>query len=198
MCGSFPGLLIGRTAVHSGKDPAFAAYDQFLSTGILQPLSQDEVRYGSDSVVRRCPHNVRIPPESGSRSALMRCRTSAISGHCRHSPNGRYGTSARASQSGLMLAARMTLPHFSVSSAMSLPKSVGEPVSTVPPRSAIFHVRIGESRIDLLVECVDDLAGHVPGCADASRLRRFAPLCCPFLVWPPLADLRLSTLNEGP
>jgi hypothetical protein len=39
--------LIGRTAVHSGKDPAFAAYDQFLSTGILQPLSQDEVRYGS-------------------------------------------------------------------------------------------------------------------------------------------------------
>src|SRR6516162_8778307 len=40
MCGSFPGLLIGRTAVHSGKDPAFVAYDQFLSTGILQPLSR--------------------------------------------------------------------------------------------------------------------------------------------------------------
>jgi hypothetical protein len=33
MCGSFPGLLIGRTTVHSGKDPAFVAYDQFLSTG---------------------------------------------------------------------------------------------------------------------------------------------------------------------
>jgi hypothetical protein len=46
MCGSFPGLLIGRTAVHSGKDPAFAAYDQFLSTGILQPLSRGEVRCG--------------------------------------------------------------------------------------------------------------------------------------------------------
>src|SRR5215475_10829993 len=44
MCGSFPGLLIGRTAVHSGKDPAFVAYDQFLSTGILQPLSRGEVR----------------------------------------------------------------------------------------------------------------------------------------------------------
>jgi hypothetical protein len=40
MCSSFPGLLIGRTAVHSGKDPAFVAYDQFLSTGILQPLSR--------------------------------------------------------------------------------------------------------------------------------------------------------------
>src|SRR5215510_16194504 len=44
MCGSFPGLLIGRTAVHSGKDPAFVAYDQYLSTGILQPLSRGEVR----------------------------------------------------------------------------------------------------------------------------------------------------------
>src|SRR5215813_9621930 len=47
MCSSFPGLLIGRTAVHSGKDPAFVAYDQFLSTGILQPLSRGEVRCGS-------------------------------------------------------------------------------------------------------------------------------------------------------
>jgi hypothetical protein len=41
--------LIGRTAVHSGKDPAFVAYDQFLSTGILQPLSRGEVRCGSIS-----------------------------------------------------------------------------------------------------------------------------------------------------
>jgi len=32
-----------------------------------------------------------------------------------------------------MLAARITLPHFSVSSAMSLPKSAGEPASTVRP-----------------------------------------------------------------
>src|SRR5262245_10562784 len=34
-----------------------------------------------------------------------------------------------------MPAARITLAHFSVSSAMSLPKSVGEPASTVPPRA---------------------------------------------------------------
>jgi hypothetical protein len=48
MCSSFPGLLIGRTAVHSGKDPAFVAYDQFLSTGILQPRDSDllTVRFG--------------------------------------------------------------------------------------------------------------------------------------------------------
>src|SRR5262249_4236872 len=50
MCSSFPGLLIGRTAVHSGKDPAFVAYDQFLSTGILQPLSRGEVRCGSNPI----------------------------------------------------------------------------------------------------------------------------------------------------
>src|SRR5262249_53016736 len=39
-------------------------------------------------------------------------------------------------QSALMFAARITLPHFSVSSAMSLLKSAGEPASTVLPRSA--------------------------------------------------------------
>ena len=38
--------------------------------------------------------------------------------------------------SALMLAARITLPHFSVSSAMSLLKSAGEPASTRLPRSA--------------------------------------------------------------
>ena len=35
-----------------------------------------------------------------------------------------------------MLAARTTLAHFSVSSAISLPKSAGEPGNTVAPRSA--------------------------------------------------------------
>jgi hypothetical protein len=37
--------------------------------------------------------------------------------------------------SGLMLAARITLAHFSVSSAMSLPKSAGVRASMMPPRS---------------------------------------------------------------
>src|SRR5262245_47333036 len=47
--------------------------------------------------------------------------------------------------SALMLAARITLPHFSISAAMSFPKSAGEPVSTVPPRSEIraFNDRLG-------------------------------------------------------
>src|SRR6516164_5634112 len=43
---------------------------------------------------------------------------------------------AREDHSGLMLAARITLPHFSVSSAMSLPNSAGVIGSGTPPRSA--------------------------------------------------------------
>ena len=53
----------------------------------------------------------------------------------------------------------ITLAHFSVSSAISLPKSAGEPGSTVPPRSAnrCLQFGIGEACIDLLVELIDDL-----------------------------------------
>ena len=62
-----------------------------------------------------------------------------------------------------------TLPHFSVSSAMSLPKSAGEPgkhraAQVGEPR---LDLGIGEGRVDLLVELVDDLGGRVPGRADA-------------------------------
>src|SRR5262249_27418004 len=38
-----------------------------------------------------------------------------------------------------------TLPHFSVSSAMSLPKSAGEPGSTVPPKSANRAFNLGSA-----------------------------------------------------
>ena len=43
--------------------------------------------------------------------------------------------------------ARITLPHFSVSSAMNLPKSAGEPGSGVPRK-------VGEARIDLILQLV--------------------------------------------
>src|SRR5262249_30535217 len=50
---------------------------------------------------------------------------------------GRYAISVRLpDHSGLMPADLITLAHLSVSSAMSLPKSAGEPGSTVPPKSA--------------------------------------------------------------
>src|SRR5262249_42685283 len=97
MCGSFPGLLIGRTAVHSGKDPAFVAYDQFLSTGGMS---------------RECQQ--RLLPRFAERNAMESL------------PDLR----PRLHPCGLMLAARITLPHFSVSSAISLPNWAGDPGSS--------------------------------------------------------------------
>src|SRR5215467_1038389 len=91
MCGSFPGLLIGRTAVHSGKAPAFVAYDQFLSTGILQPLSRGEVR-GSFASILPCPLSCPLSPLPDSCSAADRsysitssARASSVGGTVRPS-----------------------------------------------------------------------------------------------------------------
>src|SRR5262249_20041935 len=56
-----------------------------------------------------------------------------------------YGTSD-ADHSALMLAARSTFPHFSVSSAISLPNSAGEPGSTAAPKSAKRALIIGSAR----------------------------------------------------
>src|SRR6516164_2881128 len=52
--------------------------------------------------------------------------------------------------SALMFAARITLPHFSFSSASSLPKSAGEPGSTVPPKSANRAFILGSARAALI------------------------------------------------
>src|SRR6266508_1456943 len=56
----------------------------------------------------------------------------------------------RERHSGLMLAARITLPHFSVSSAMSLLKSAGEPTNAVPPSSASRALILGSARLALI------------------------------------------------
>src|SRR5438874_343687 len=56
----------------------------------------------------------------------------------------------RRTYSALMLAARITLPHFSVSSAMSLPKSAGEPGRAVPLKSAIRALILGSTRAALI------------------------------------------------
>src|SRR5262249_17926683 len=56
----------------------------------------------------------------------------------------------RADHSGLMLAARITLPHFSVSSAMSLPKSAGVNASVVTPKSARRALNFGFARAALI------------------------------------------------
>jgi len=51
---------------------------------------------------------------------------------------------------GLMPANFTTFAHFSVSSAMSLPKSAGEPASTVPPRSTSRAFMLGSARPALI------------------------------------------------
>src|SRR5215471_15173074 len=52
--------------------------------------------------------------------------------------------------SALMLRARITLPHFSISSAMSLPKSAGEPASARLPRSASCALNFGSASAVLI------------------------------------------------
>src|SRR5262245_15104912 len=71
-------------------------------------------------------------------------------GDCRHSRNGIYGMSALCPQSALTPANLITLAHFSVSSVMSLPKSLGEPGSIVPPRSARRAFILGSARAALI------------------------------------------------
>src|SRR6266487_4092517 len=67
----------------------------------------------------------------------------------RDSQDGIYGISSPA-YIGLMPAKLTTLAHFSVSSAMSLPKSAGEPTSGVPPKSASLAFILGSARPALI------------------------------------------------
>jgi hypothetical protein len=65
----------------------------------------------------------------------------------------------RPRQSGLMLAARITVAHFSVSSAMSFPNSAGVIGIGAPAEfdETCLKLGIGEARIDLPVQRGDDL-----------------------------------------
>src|SRR5262245_26265527 len=67
-----------------------------------------------------------------------------------------------------MLRVRITLPHFSVSSSMSLPKSAGEYASTSPPRSASRAFILGSARAALTsVLSLSTISAGVAFCADA-------------------------------
>src|SRR5713101_9190935 len=70
----------------------------------------------------------------------------------RDSRNGTYGISRLlfSDHSGFAPENLITLAHFSVSSAMSLPKSAEEPGSTVPPRSANRAFSLGSARPALI------------------------------------------------
>jgi hypothetical protein len=51
----------------------------------------------------------------------------------------------RRNYSGLMLAALITLPHFSISSAMCFLKSADEPARTIAPRSVSRALKLGSA-----------------------------------------------------
>ena len=94
------------------------------------------------------PHPIRKP---GRVTSLSGPTVTSLSGvYTGHSRNGIYGMSPVRIYSGLMLAARMTLPHFSVSSAMSLLNSAGVPASTVPPTSARRALILGSESAALI------------------------------------------------
>src|SRR5215475_8212644 len=74
----------------------------------------------------------------------------ALVQRCSDSRNGVYGMQEDRPYSGLILAARITLAHFSVSSAMSLLKSEGEPTNAVPPSSTSRDLILGSARPALI------------------------------------------------
>src|SRR5262249_16388424 len=66
-----------------------------------------------------------------------------------------YAPRAHRPHYGLILAAKITLPHFMVSSAISLARSAGEPGSTVAPRLASRAWKLASARLALT--CVFNL-----------------------------------------
>jgi hypothetical protein len=72
----------------------------------------------------------------------------------------------RSGYSALMLAARITLAHLSVSSAMNLPKPAGDSAKhrateVGDPR---LQLRVGKARIDLVIEFVDEFVRRALWC----------------------------------
>src|SRR5262249_36442932 len=72
-------------------------------------------------------------------------------GTCRSQNGALWNVALRPpGQSAFMPANFTTLPHFSVSSAMSLPKSAREPASNMPPMSASCVLILGSARPALI------------------------------------------------
>src|SRR4029077_21270278 len=90
------------------------------------------------------PHPIRKP---GRVTSLSGPTVTSLSGvYSRHSQNGIYGMSGVWwFHCGLMPANLITLPHFSVSSTISLPNWAGDPGSGVPPRSARRALILGSA-----------------------------------------------------
>src|SRR5262245_33565424 len=84
---------------------------------------------------------------SGGNGTILQPRCSWCAHALQFSLNGRYGMSGH---SGLMLAARITLLHFSVSLTMKASKSTEEPANIALPRSERRACTWGSARIALI------------------------------------------------
>jgi hypothetical protein len=138
-----------RTGVSSGSQRRSQAYFQTgikVGCGVMNgpkgDVRAESVQFPTADIDRRGPW-VAFVPISDITSASSDCLVRAS---VRHSRNGIM----EYRHSSLMFAARITLPHFSVSSVMSLPKSAGESASTAPPRSASRAFILGSARAALI------------------------------------------------
>src|SRR5579872_7319401 len=88
--------------------------------------------------------SVAIRMHSGHLGDTAKSTRMTLSGPC-HVEDTQH-----ASHSALMLANLITLAHFSVSCVMSLPKSLGDPESTAPPRSTIRALTLASAVTSLI------------------------------------------------
>src|SRR5262249_15386537 len=128
----------------SGRQVLGADLNRSESTN---PAQGSEVRNGSRSEKLDVSISGPLLP---SRPTGGRVR--ARSGHCRRSPNGRYGIfeSGLPCQSALMPTNFTTLPHFSVSSATNVPNSAGVMDVGMLPTSANRPFNLGSARAALI------------------------------------------------
>jgi hypothetical protein len=110
-------------AIHSGAKRRGLAW-------CFAPRAFSNRRFGDTDLAAIEPHKVVARVYSAAASIRCGSPVSRLADGISDTPNGiLWNIDPRADRlySALMLAARITLPHFSVSSAMSLPKSAGEP-----------------------------------------------------------------------
>src|SRR5262249_34536126 len=132
--------LVLRLSRAQGGKPRRLGVGEPRGMGIQKLVVEHRLERGEIAAAHRC---VALVLEGEDFLVAAHHQTSLATSGVRVTKH--YGMSGR-HHSGLMLAARITLPHFSTSSAMSLPKSAGEPGRTVAPSSAIRDFMLGSLR----------------------------------------------------
>jgi hypothetical protein len=140
--------------------PGSRASDRVFDTNDLDPLSALATSSASPAP-RRLPEGRRHHRHGsirtrGTNSAIevspppLSAVRQRVSAQFTNGGISRIGILGTPRYSGLMLAARITLAHFSVSSAMNFLNSAGERTSGEPPRSARRAFTFGSARAALI------------------------------------------------